>query len=57
VNDARAYADRLRTALETPERISAMKAASWEKARQFELGVIGAEYAEVLSRASTQTSS
>jgi glycosyltransferase involved in cell wall biosynthesis len=51
VNDARAYADRLRAALERPDRISAMKSASWEKARQFELGVIGAEYAEVLSRA------
>jgi glycosyltransferase involved in cell wall biosynthesis len=51
VNDTRAYADRLRNALDAPDQLNAMKAASWEKARQFELGVIGAEYAEVLFRA------
>ena len=49
VNDAAAYARELRRVLRNADTLHAMQAASWEKARAFDLGAIAAEYERVLA--------
>ncbi len=51
VDDLASFASRLRELLTEPETILRMKIASREKAREFDLAVIGGRYEEVLARA------
>ena len=48
VNDAAAYARELRRVLRNADTLHAMQAASWEKARAFDLSAITAQYERVL---------
>ena len=48
VNDAAGYARGLRRLLVNADTLHAMQAASWEKARAFDLGAIAAQYERVL---------
>ena len=49
VNDAAAYARELRRVLRNADTLHAMQAASWEKARAFDLSAIAGQYERVLS--------
>jgi len=51
LGDLVGYVGQLRLLLENPEQLAAMKRASWEKARRFELSEIAHEYAHVLAEA------
>jgi glycosyltransferase involved in cell wall biosynthesis len=51
VGDPRAFGAIVRELISNPERLLAMKHASWRKAREFELGQVIAQYEEVLARA------
>ncbi len=51
VGDLEAFAKKLRRLLENESVLSAMKRASWEKARRFDLSCVAHEYAHVLAEA------
>jgi len=51
LGDLVGYVAQLRLLIENPEQLAAMKRASWEKARRFELTEIAHEYAHVLAEA------
>jgi glycosyltransferase involved in cell wall biosynthesis len=51
VGDLEAFAKRLRQLLENGTVLAAMKRASWEKARRFDLSCVAHEYAHVLAEA------
>jgi glycosyltransferase involved in cell wall biosynthesis len=51
LGDLAAFAQRLRSLLENEATLTAMKHASWEKARRFDLGGSAHEYAHVLAEA------
>jgi glycosyltransferase involved in cell wall biosynthesis len=51
LGDLTAFAQRLRSLLENESTLAAMKRASWEKAKRFELAGIAHEYAHVLAEA------
>ncbi len=55
VNDAGAFADRLRLLCTSDAELAAMRQASWQKAQEFELGAIVDEYETVLKRAAALT--
>lgn len=51
VGDHEAFATRLRRLIDNESTLAAMKRASWEKARRFDLGCVAHEYAHVLQQA------
>jgi glycosyltransferase involved in cell wall biosynthesis len=51
LGDLGAFAQRLRRLIENESVLAAMKRASWEKSRRFDLGCIAHEYAHVLAEA------
>lgn len=51
LNDLGAWDDKLRGLLTQPDALSSMKAASWKKAREFDLGAIATQYEAVLKAA------
>jgi glycosyltransferase involved in cell wall biosynthesis len=55
VNDVNAFAHKLRWLLESDETLFAMKHASWEKARAFDLARIADEYEQVLKSAARKS--
>ncbi len=53
LGDLVAYVAQLGRLIENPEALAAMKRASWEKARRFDLGESAHEYAHILSEAAS----